>query len=137
MVLAELLFRKYRVHAHGHPHARTAHGFASRTQEILLLLPDERYHLIAALDKFLHLLRRAFMLDRIDPVLLEILQRTGKVVFLGYVVGLRQPVKPDKRLPVNGDRGRGFLIHTIAVLIDYYTIKSLIYKDMILIAISK
>ena len=29
------------------------HGFTSRTQEILLLLPDERYHLITAFDKFL------------------------------------------------------------------------------------
>ena len=51
-------------------------------QEILLLLPDERYHLITAFDKFLHFLCRTLMLNRVDAVLLEVLQRTGKELFL-------------------------------------------------------
>lgn len=33
--------------------------------------PDERYHLIATLDKLLHLLCRAFMLHRVNSVFLE------------------------------------------------------------------
>lgn len=50
--------------------------------------------------------------------------------------GLCQPIKPGKRFSVNGDRSGGFLIHTIAVLIAVYIIKSLISKGMILTTIS-
>ena len=43
---------------------------------------DSPDHLIATLDKLLHLLCRAFMLHRVNSVFLEILQRTGKELFL-------------------------------------------------------
>ena len=42
-----------------------------------------------------------------------------------------------KVVSVNGYRSGCFLIHTIAVLIADYIIKSLIYKDMILATILK
>ena len=54
----------------------------TKVMNTLLLLPDERYHLITAFDKFLHFLCRTFMFNRVDAVLLEVFQRTGKEVFL-------------------------------------------------------
>ena len=52
------------------------------------------------------------------------------------IIGLCQPVKPGKRFSINGDRSGCFFIHTIAILIANYIIKSLIYKGIILTTIS-